>query len=282
MDVSIIIPTYNGGELLRRTLTAIYNQQTTKTYEVIIIDSCSGPDTTAIFADFPVQLHQIPKHTFNHGATRDQGASLSQGEFLIFINQDAEPGNDRWLDGMIAPFANPEVLAVQGGIREREDMERFFWDSCGERFYFTSESKNWIKRYHNMGFSTVNCAIRRSVWEKFPFGRMDIAEDKGFQRRVHKQGHEIVYSEAFVYHTHNYNFRQIWRRCQDEGYGWRLVDENYTLWQAVKDSFLWHNYKTLWQGIREGKVKQFSEVIYPFLRPTWVYIGNHFNRGLVK
>ncbi len=282
MDVSIIIPTYNGGELLRRTLVAIYSQKTDRRFEVIIIDSCSKPETTAIFADFPVRVHQIPQKTFNHGATRDLGAGMATGEFLIFINQDAEPGNDQWLDGMVAPFADPQVLAVQGGIREREDMERFFWDSCGERFYFTSESKNWIKRYHNMGFSTVNCAIRRSVWEHHPFGRMDISEDKGFQRQIHHKGWEIVYSEAFVYHTHNYNFKQIWRRCQDEGYGWRLVDENYTLWQAIRDSFLWHNYKTLFQGIREGKVKQFSEVIYPFLRPTWVYIGNHFNQGLVK
>ncbi len=283
MDASVIIPTYNGGELLGKTLRAIFNQQTSHTFEVIVIDSGSRPDTLAILAQFPIRLLQIPNTEFNHGATRDRAAAAARGEFLIFINQDAEPGTTAWLDGMIAPLQrDPELMAVQGGIRERLDMPRFFWDSCGETFYFTSESKRWIARYHNLGFSTVNCAIRRSVWEKHPFGRMAIFEDKGFQRQVHRTGREIAYSDAFVYHTHDYTYRQLRQRCQDEGYGWRLVGESYSLAACVRDMLLWPNYTKLLRGILTGKVKKWSEVVFPFLRPWWVYVGNHFNRGLAR
>jgi len=282
MDASIIIPTYNGGELFKKTLKAIFAQETTKSFEVLVIDSGSSQDPKLLLQDFNIKLFEIPNHEFNHGLTRDLGAGKASGEFLIFINQDAEPGDSQWLDMMLKPFADSNVVAVQGGIRERNDMRRFFWDSCGDTFYFTSESKTWISNYFNMGFSTVNCAIRLSEWQRHPFSKMDIFEDKGFQRQVHLKGNEIVYSEGFVYHTHDYTYDQLRRRCQDEGYGWRLVGETYSLTQAIQDTVIPSNYARLLQGILEGKVKRWSEVIFPLLRPFWLYKGNHFNSGLLK
>jgi rhamnosyltransferase len=73
MEASIIIPTYNGGKLLHKTLKAIYAQKTTKEYEVVIIDSGSRPDTIEIIKKFPVKLLEIPNSSFNHGLTRDRG-----------------------------------------------------------------------------------------------------------------------------------------------------------------------------------------------------------------
>lgn len=283
MDVSIIIPTYNGGALLRRTLKSVFAQKTSKSFEVIIIDSGSAPPTKQMLQEFPIKLIEIPNSSFNHGLTRDQGAKTASGEFLIFINQDAEPEDSYWLDKMVAPFAQDEAIAaVQGRVRERNYMPRFFWDSCGESFYFTSESKNWISRYYGIGFSTVNCAIRRSVWQQHPFGKMDIFEDKGFQRCVHIKGTEILYSEGVVYHTHDYDYRQLRKRCQDEGYGWRLVGENYSLLACIKDFLFFKNYMKLIRGILAGKVKKSSELLFPFLRPFWVYKGNHHNQGLLR
>lgn len=280
MNTSIIIPTCNGGELLRRTLKAIYSQKTKKSFEVIAVDSGSGEETIGILKEFPVRLIEIPNSEFNHGLTRDLGASKAKGEYLIFINQDAEPGDCHWLDLMIKPLMdNKAVAATQGGIQERDDMPRFFWTSVGERFYFTSESKNWIQRYHNMGFSTINCAIRRSVWEKHHFGSMYICEDKVFQRQVQIKGDEIVYAEGWVYHSHDYNYGQLKKRCQDEGHGWQLLGEEYSIKQAVRDTCIFKNYKILVCGILTRKVRKWSEMAYPIMRPWWVYRGNHLNNS---
>jgi rhamnosyltransferase len=279
MDASIIIPTYNGGDLLGRTLSAVFAQKTVKVYEVIIIDSGSDGETKKILREYPVILIEIDKSQFNHGLTRDHAASMARGEYLLFINQDAEPGDEHWLDLMIQPMLDDEaVVATQGGIMERNDMPRFFWDSCGERFYFTSESKGWIARYHSIGFSTVNCAIRRSVWEKNRFGSMAFAEDKNFQRRVHVRGHEIVSARGWVYHTHDYDYRQLRDRCLKEGYGWRLVDENYSFRQAVRDTMHMKNYRELLHGVLKRRITRWSEFVFPFMRPFWVYRGNH--RGI--
>lgn len=283
MDVSIVIPTCNGGELLQRTLRAVFSQHTDKSYEVILIDSGSSPEQIKKIEEYPVKLFSISRSEFNHGLTRDLGASKSKGDFLIFINQDAEPANDQWLDLMVQPIIDSEnVAAAQGRISERKGSDRYFWGSCGRRFYFTSESGRWIKRYHGIGFSTVNCAIRRSVWEKNPFGKMDIMEDKNFQRQVHIKGNEIVYADGCVYHSHNYTYYQLKKRCQDEGYGWRLVGENYSLARAFRDYFVVRNYLLLIFGLATFRIRKLSELAYPFMRPCWVYKGNHFNKSLLS
>ena len=37
IDASVVIPTYNGGELLDATLKAIFSQRTDKRFEVVVI-----------------------------------------------------------------------------------------------------------------------------------------------------------------------------------------------------------------------------------------------------
>jgi rhamnosyltransferase len=283
MKISVIIPTFNGGALLDKTLQVIFSQTIKYSYEVIIIDSGSGLETFKIIKKYPVKLFQISSNEFNHGLTRDLGARKAKGEFLIFINQDAEPVNNRWMDLMVKPLIlNKSTKASQGLILERNDnnASNFFWHSGGERFYFTSETKKWMQHYNNIGFSTVNCCIRKEVWKKYPFGYLDIAEDKSFQRQVQVNGNEIVYADGCVFHTHDYNYRQLKNRCQDEGYAWSLLGEKYSLPQAIKDTFIFKNYKELLIGIYKHKIKKWSEFVYPFMRPFWVYKGNHFNKRL--
>lgn len=275
VEVSVVIPTWNGGELLGKTLGAIFAQRTERRFEVVVVDSGSDRATLDILRQHPIELIEIPNDEFNHGLTRDLAASRAKGRWLLFLNQDATPGSDTWLDEMVRPLLEDEaVLAVQGGIRERDDVPRFFWDSCGPRFYFTTESEGWIRRHHGIGFSTVNCAIRRSAWAAHPFGEMATFEDKGFQRRIHRRGGEIAVVDAFVRHTHDYDLPQLRARCLEEGLGWRLVGERYSWWRSVVDMFRPRNYWRLCKGLVTGRVRKLAEVVFPVMRPRWVYRGN--------
>jgi rhamnosyltransferase len=281
MEVSIIIPTYHGGDDLLKTLSAIFNQKTTKSFEVILIDSGSNPDHIVEIKKFPLKMISIDKADFNHGLTRDLGANYAEGKFLIFLNQDAIPANEDWMEEMIAPFySESPPKACQGLMEERKDVPLFFWHSCGERFYFTSESKNWIKKYYNMGFSTVNCAIPKEIWQKYNFGKTDIMEDKKFQSQVHQSPNDIIYTKGLVYHSHDYNWRSLSKRCQDEGYGWQLLGEEYTFGQMWKDLFIWKNYLELFNGVKKSQIKNSAALFFPWLRPIWLFKGNHFNKKL--
>ena len=42
-------------------------------------------------------MHRIPPEEFNHGGTRNLGASLAQGDVLVFTSQDAHAEDADWL-----------------------------------------------------------------------------------------------------------------------------------------------------------------------------------------
>jgi rhamnosyltransferase len=278
---SIVIPSKNGGALLGLALERILGQRTPWAFEVVVLDSGSNAESLAVLRGLPVRFHPILPAEFNHGRTRDLGASLARGEHLVFVNQDAVPATDDWLLKLLKPLdGGDEYAAVQGGIREFPDRSRFFWDSCGSRFYFTRESERWIPRYGGIGFSTINAAIRRAAWEACPFGEAVMMEDKKWQRAACARGLRIAYQpEAAVYHTHNYDLRGLIRRCQQEGFGWRLVGESYSLADMVRDTVSLPKYRELWRGIREGRARTSAELLFPFLRPWLVFRGNRLLRN---
>jgi len=90
---SIIIPTLNEEENLPILLEAIKNQ-TERDFEVLVIDSHSTDKTSQKAMNYK---NLIPSFKFishkmkNVSASRNYGASLAQGEFLIFFDADVEP-----------------------------------------------------------------------------------------------------------------------------------------------------------------------------------------------
>jgi rhamnosyltransferase len=277
---SIVIPSKDGGTLLGVVLQRILGQRTPCPFEVIVVDSGSKAESLEIIRRFPVRLHAIEPAEFNHGRTRDLGASLARGEHLVFLNQDALPCDDHWLLRLLEPLdQGKEYAAVQGGIRESPDGPRFFWDSCGARFYFTRESERWIHRHGGLGFSTVNAAIRRAIWETCPFGDALIMEDKKWQQAADARGLRIAHQpDAAVFHTHNYDLHALIKRCQQEGFGWRLVGETYSCADMLRDTLSPAKYADLWRGLRDGRVRTLAELLFPFLRPWLVFRGNRLRR----
>jgi rhamnosyltransferase len=283
VEVSIILPTLNGGKALGQTLDAILRQKTSRRFEVLCVDSGSVEEDLVRMRQAGVRIHSIRKEDFNHGLTRDLGASLTQGEFLVFLNQDAVPRDASWLEDLLSPFGDdPQVAAVQGGMLEfphDSGVRRFFWDSCGERFYFTRESTQWIERFEGVGFSTVNAAMRRVVWQEIPFGWAPIMEDKKWQREAMERGYRIVTAwSALVHHTHDYNLRSLGRRCRSEGYGWHLLGETYRFSDLIRDSVRPRLVAELLRGISQGRVRKIAEVVFPWYRPWMLWVGNRWSR----
>ena len=64
MDVSIVIPTKNGGNLFDEVLTAIDQQKTKYSFEVICVDSGSSDQTIETIKKHHCILKQIPKEEF--------------------------------------------------------------------------------------------------------------------------------------------------------------------------------------------------------------------------
>lgn len=90
--VSVIIPTYNRGFLIKDTIESVI-KQSYKNYELIIIDDASTDKTADwISKNYPeFKLIRMQKNVGN-AAARNIGINASKGEFIAFLDHD-----DQWL-----------------------------------------------------------------------------------------------------------------------------------------------------------------------------------------
>lgn len=226
MTISVVIPVKDGGEDLARCLAAIAAQRLTdgEKVELVVVDSGSRDSSVELARSHGAIVREIPPETFNHGASRNLGASLSGGDPLVFISQDAVPVGDGWLEALIRPLREDrEVGGVYGRQIANDDAappERYFLDflygpdARRQRVAGTSELS-----METTLFSNANGAVRRSLWEEFPFVEdIVMSEDQDWSRRALLAGWTIAYEpQAAVRHSHAYTLSSAFRRFFDSG-----------------------------------------------------------------
>lgn len=222
--VSVVIPVKDGGDGLRRCLDAIVRQRLDDEVEIVVIDSGSQDDSLAIARAFGARVHEIPPERFNHGGTRNLGASLATGELLVFLSQDAEPHGTDWLRSLIDPMRrDPGIAGVYGRQIAHPDAkppERFFLEFLyGPHPKLQRAATRDELSMQTTLFSNANSVIRRELLERFPFVEdIIMSEDQEWSRRVLLEGYAICYEpSAAVRHSHPYTVRAAFRRFFDSG-----------------------------------------------------------------
>lgn len=226
IDVSIIIPTKNAESDIEKCLNGIFQQKTGLKYEVVVIDSGSTDNTLQIVEKFPVQLIPINAEEFGHGKTRNLGASLAQGKYLVYLTQDACPADEGWLENLITNFTAERVAGVYSRWIPKEDCNPLELRRILELFGPFKEIRaltginiddysKYIKRF--IHFSNVSSAIARDIWQKIPFNDYAVfAEDQEWARRVLEAGYTIIYEpKSKVYHSHNDSLKTCFKRGFD-------------------------------------------------------------------
>lgn len=87
--VSVVIPTYNRPEYLKRAIRSVLNQ-TYSNIEIIVVDDASDLDLAPLKEMFPDVT--FLKNEQNRGAcySRNRGIEIAAGEFVNFLDDDDE------------------------------------------------------------------------------------------------------------------------------------------------------------------------------------------------
>lgn len=231
---TIIIPTLNGGKLLREVVEAVKAQMAPWHFEILVIDSGSTDGTWEFCnAANEVRLHRIPQSEFQHGRTRNLGASMAQGEFLVFITQDALPAGRYWLYDLVSMLERyPKAAGVFGRhlahtgaspFTER-DLKKHF-DFMNDQMLFVDKHtnfENWVdgdlqlKQFTHF-YSDNNSCMRKSVWQEIPYAEIEFGEDQAWAQSIIEAGYGKVYADhATVYHSHDYGYVENRRRAYTE------------------------------------------------------------------
>jgi rhamnosyltransferase len=226
VKVSVVIPTFNAEKSVE-SLVRMLKQQTLPPQEIIVIDSCSADQTVEIAAKVGCKTVVIEKKAFDHGATRNLGARLSAGEVLVFMTQDALPVDDKFLENLVGPLADPSdpliaasfgrQLARNHAVPPEKFARLFNYPDIGMVKSKEDLPRLGIKAFF---FSNVCSAVRKREFETvggFP-ERIVMNEDMVLAAKLILRGYKVAYvPEAAVRHSHNYSITQQFRRYFDIG-----------------------------------------------------------------
>ena len=113
MKLSIIIPNYNSSKSIGDTLDSLIGKRV-PIYELIVIDDASMGNTLEYAKRYPIKIFKILRSKFGHGKTRNLGAKLARGEYLVCITQDAIPANNNWLANLLVNLKKEDVAGAFG------------------------------------------------------------------------------------------------------------------------------------------------------------------------
>jgi rhamnosyltransferase len=242
--VSVVIPTLNAGPGFEELLRKLEAQEGDFEREVVVVDSGSTDGTAHLAARHGAILHSVSKAGFDHGATRDLGISLSSGEYVALTVQDAVPLDESWLGAMVENLRNDgRIAAVYGRHVPRSDAGLMTRALVGNLAVADSQRREQqipntaeylslppAQKRRIAAFDNVSSCLRRSVWEEFPFGEADFAEDLRWGKKVVEAGYTIVYEpRSVVVHSHErgalYDLKRHYvdQLVLDELFGARLV-----------------------------------------------------------
>lgn len=210
--IDVVIRSNNDRELIEKTLARLATQDVP--FKLTSFDNASTDGTLELLEKHGANIHHVPQGTYIPGTVINDAMEATENEIVVFINSDCTPQSDHVISDILKPFDDPNVAATFGRQIPHPDCWTLYAKDTEDTYGDGSRQQYW-KHCFSMAFS----AIRRSVWKELPFrSEIQYSEDIDWTWRARQKGYKIVYTgDAVVTHSHNYTWKQFYKRQFGEG-----------------------------------------------------------------
>ena len=221
MKASVIIPNWNGRDLLKDCLTSLL-KQTFKDFEIILVDNGSADDSIDYTKEnFPeVKIIGLDK---NYGFAKaiNKGVKASNAKYVVFLNNDTEVDKN-WLKNLInCAESHREAISVNSKIlnfydRKIIDGVGILINEVGQARSIGWDEKDlgqFEKQQYIFGATGGASLFRRQ--EFIAVGGFDenyfmYCEEVDFAFRAQFLGFQFIYCpKAVVYHKHKATAKKL-------------------------------------------------------------------------
>jgi len=222
---SIIIPTYNGRELLKDCIYSI-KRHTDEPYEIIVVDNGSTDGTLDICRQEELSFISLAANT-GFPAACNRGLKIASGDALLLLNNDIIVTRN-WLGNMLKCLYSAEDVGIVGPLtnfasgRQQIGIPYTNIEDMTDR-YNKPDSGKWMEIDRVVGFCFL---FKRELMERI--GLLDEQfspghfEDDDYCHRAKSAGYQLrVAGDVFIFHHGNSSFLQ-----QDESKVKQLIESN--------------------------------------------------------
>ena len=113
--VSIVIPSKDNVNMLKTCINSIVENTEYGNYEIIVVDNGSNDENSKKYVDKISKVNGkyiYEKMDFNFSKNVQYRAENSQGKYILFLNDDIEVTDSKWLTEMVGYCQLPETGAV--------------------------------------------------------------------------------------------------------------------------------------------------------------------------
>ncbi len=242
MNVSIVIPNWNGEQKLKKNLPKVLDCQGVR--EVIVVDDASTDSSIELMEEkFPVI--KLIKNSKNLGfaPTVNKGVKEAVGDLVFLLNSDAVPEYD-CLKNVKRHFLNPRVFSVgfnSGG--------NWSWGYFKDGYFWHYQAKvdSNLKTHQTLWASGGSGIFRKAVWEKMggldelyaPFYEEDL--DLGY--RATKRGYINLWEPKAV--VEHYKQKGVIAENFSKDFVSRIAQRNqlFFIWKNITDQELIKSHK---------------------------------------
>ncbi len=202
LRVCIMIPAKNEEKVINNTLKSLLELKYSNFYVVVINDGSTDAthDIVESYADNEkVFLVDIPIDAEHHGKAYalNKGYELFDADILLILDADVIVKPD-FLNNVLSPFSDPEIMAVQSSIKAYDYSKNFVSKLVGYDLEFTN-----IVMYNFLPFKSFGTGIllrKRVVDELFPLEVDSISEDEQTSVFIQKKKYKGCYVfNDFIY-----------------------------------------------------------------------------------
>ena len=222
--ISIIVRSYNDGNIIESVLDRILDQELPTNYalEILVADNESSDKTVEILDNYTktsLKRINIAKGEYVPGKVLNACIKETDGNILVFNNSDCIPLSTNWLKNLVSPLIEKRSVISFANQRPRENAKALVKLDHSYAFPSQSNDINGNSEVNPFMFSLASSACTREIWEKGPFREdLQYSEDIEWSWRHAKNGFNVSYcSDSLVEHSHNYPYAALRKRFFNEG-----------------------------------------------------------------
>lgn len=240
--VSILIPNYNHKSILKTCIDSLYNVNTYKNFEIVIVENNSTEKEIFDYYEELKKLHDniqvvTYKGEFNYSRINNFGMKYTKGDYVLLLNNDTEVISPNALSEMVGCILRPEVGAVGAKLLYEDDTVQHAGVVIGFSGYaghvnhgINKDDYGYMVRARiNCNYSAVTAAcmmVKKSVFNQvggFDEQFVVACNDVDLCLKICKEKYLIVYNAFALWHHYESKSRGYDDASQEKT--WRFNKE---------------------------------------------------------